>query len=91
MLAFRGSTVCSDPIHCLYLLSLVARATTTIISANLAIKRWGNTFPGVACVVELVDRFAQHCHRIENIGESVRDQAPTRSRAPAAEAEPITT
>lgn len=47
---------------------------STIISTNLAFKQWGNTFPGAACVVALVDRFAQHCHRIEIIGESWRDK-----------------
>lgn len=47
---------------------------STIISTNLAFKQWGNTFPGAACVVALVDRFAQHCHRVEIIGESWRDK-----------------
>jgi hypothetical protein len=31
-------------------------------------------FPGAACVVALVDRFAQHCHRVEIVGESYRDK-----------------
>ena len=35
--------------------------------------QWGTTFPGAACVVALVDRFAQHCHRVEIIGDSYRD------------------
>jgi len=47
---------------------------STIISTNLAFKQWGNTFPGAACVVALVDRFAQHCHRVEIIGDSYRDK-----------------
>jgi DNA replication protein DnaC len=47
---------------------------STIISTNLAFTQWGNTFPGAACVVALVDRFAQHCHRVEIIGESYRDK-----------------
>ena len=47
---------------------------STIITTNLAFKQWGNTFPGAACVVALVDRFAQHCHRIEIIGDSYRDK-----------------
>lgn len=47
---------------------------STIITTNLGFKQWGNTFPGAACVVALVDRFAQHCHRIEIIGESWRDK-----------------
>jgi DNA replication protein DnaC len=63
---------------------------STIISTNLAFKQWGTTFPGAACVVALVDRFAQHCHRIEILGESWRDKhrldpdrpppSPSRSR-----------
>lgn len=63
---------------------------STIISTNLAFKQWGSTFPGAACVVALVDRFAQHCHRIEILGESWRDKhrldpdrpppSPSRSR-----------
>lgn len=47
---------------------------STIITTNLAFKQWGTTFPGAACVVALVDRFAQHCHRIEIIGQSWRDK-----------------
>ena len=47
---------------------------STIITTNLAFKQWGTTFPGAACVVALVDRFAQHCHRVEIVGESWRDK-----------------
>jgi len=47
---------------------------STIITTNLAFKQWGNTFPGAACVVALVDRFAQNCHRIEILGEPWRDK-----------------
>lgn len=47
---------------------------STIITTNLAFKQWGTTFPGAACVVALVDRFAQHCHRVEILGESWRDK-----------------
>ncbi len=47
---------------------------STIITTNLAFKQWGTTFPGAACVVALVDRFAQHCHRVEIIGDSYRDK-----------------
>jgi DNA replication protein DnaC len=43
---------------------------STIISTNLAFKQWGNTFPGAACVVALVDRFAQHCHACVVIGSA---------------------
>lgn len=47
---------------------------STIISTNLAFKQWGTVFPGAACVVALVDRFAQHCHRVDILGLSWRDQ-----------------
>jgi len=47
---------------------------STIISTNLAFKQWGTVFPGAACVVALVDRFAQHCHRIEIDADSWRDK-----------------
>lgn len=63
---------------------------STIITTNLAFKQWGATFPGAACVVALVDRFAQHCHRLEILGDSWRDKhrldpdrptpSPSRSR-----------
>jgi DNA replication protein DnaC len=46
----------------------------TTITTKLAFKQWGNTFPGATCVVALVDRFAQNCHRIEILGESWRDK-----------------
>jgi DNA replication protein DnaC len=47
---------------------------STIITTNLAFKQWGTVFPGAACVVALVDRFAQHCHRVEILGPSWRDK-----------------
>lgn len=47
---------------------------STIITTNLAFKQWGTVFPGAACVVALVDRFAQHCHRLEILGPSWRDK-----------------
>jgi len=64
---------------------------STIITTNLAFKQWGTVFPGAACVVALVDRFAQHCHRIEIDAESWREKhsldrdakpptSPTRSK-----------
>jgi len=43
-----------------------------VITTNLAYKQWGTVFPGAACVVALVDRFAQHCHRVDIVGESWR-------------------
>jgi DNA replication protein DnaC len=47
---------------------------STIITTNLAFKQWGTVFPGAACVVALVDRFAQHCHRVDIVGPSWRDK-----------------
>ncbi len=47
---------------------------STLITTNLAYKQWGTVFPGAACVVALVDPFAQHCHRVEIAGESWRDK-----------------
>ena len=49
---------------------------STVITTNLAFKQWGNVFPGAACVVALVDRFAQHCHRVDIDGDSWRDTHP---------------
>jgi DNA replication protein DnaC len=46
---------------------------STMITTNLAFKQWGTVFPGAACVVALVDRFAQHCHRVEIDADSWRD------------------
>jgi DNA replication protein DnaC len=47
-----------------------------VISTNLAFKQWGTVFPGAACVGALVDRFAQHCHRVDIDAESWRDKHP---------------
>ena len=46
---------------------------STVITTNLAFKKWATVFPGAACVVALVDRFAQHCHRIEIDADSWRE------------------
>lgn len=56
---------------------------STIITTNLGFKQWGTTFPGAACVVALVDRFAQHCHRVEILGESWRDKHRLDTDRPA--------
>lgn len=44
-----------------------------VITTNLAFKQWATTFPGAACVAALVDRFAQHCHRVDIDADSWRD------------------
>ncbi len=46
---------------------------STVITTNLAFKQWGTVFPGAACVVALVDRFAQHCHKVDIDATSWRD------------------
>jgi DNA replication protein DnaC len=47
---------------------------STIITTNLAFKQWATVFPGAACVGALVDRFAQHCHRLDIDADSWRDK-----------------
>jgi DNA replication protein DnaC len=50
------------------LYNIIARRheqASTIITTNLAYKRWADVFPGAACIVALVDRFAQHCQVID--------------------------
>lgn len=47
---------------------------STVISTNLAFKQWGTVFPGAACVVALVDRFSQHCHKVDIDADSWRDR-----------------
>ena len=62
---------------------------STVISTNLAFKEWKGVFHGAACVVALVDRFAQHCHKVDIDADSWRDShnferddgSPTPSRA----------
>lgn len=44
-----------------------------VITTNLAFKQWGAVFPGAACIVALVDRFSQHCHKIDIEADSWRD------------------
>jgi DNA replication protein DnaC len=68
---------------------------STIVTTNLAYKLWGTVFPGAACVVALVDRFAQHCHVIDIDAESWRNNDPgrasrtsSRARPPARDAAP---
>jgi DNA replication protein DnaC len=56
---------------------------SVIISTNLAFKQWGTVFPGAACVGALIDRFAQHCHRIDIDADSWRDNHPFERDEPA--------
>lgn len=47
---------------------------STVVTTNLSFKQWGSVFPGAACVVALVDRFAQHCHVIDIDADSWRQK-----------------
>lgn len=47
---------------------------STIVTTNLSFKQWGTVFPGAACVVALVDRFAQHCHVVDIDADSWRQK-----------------
>ena len=68
------------------LYSIISRRherVSTIITTNLAYKNWGTVFPGAACVVALIDRFAQHCHAFEIDGDSWRGPHKTNPTPPA--------
>ena len=47
---------------------------STVITTNLSFKQWGTVFSGAACVVALVDRFAQHCHIVDIDADSWRQK-----------------
>jgi len=54
----------------------------TVITTNLSFKQWSTVFPGAACVVALVDRFAQHCHTMDIDADSWRQtHAQTQTSA----------
>ena len=48
--------------------------SATIITTNLAYKKWGEVFDGAASINAAVDRFAQHCLIIDIDGESYRQR-----------------
>jgi DNA replication protein DnaC len=56
---------------------------STVVTTNLAFKQWNTVFPGAACVVALVDRFAQHCHVVDIDAESWRQRRPQSPPGPA--------
>jgi len=47
---------------------------STVVTTNLPFKQWNTVFPGAACVVALVDRFAQHCHVLDIDADSWRQK-----------------
>ncbi len=54
-------------------------AKSIIITTNLPFKQWGSVFQDAACLISLVDRFAQHAHICDITGESWRQ---TKGRNP---------
>jgi DNA replication protein DnaC len=56
---------------------------STVVTTNLPFKQWNTVFPGAACVVALVDRFAQHCHVLDIDADSWRQKRPPTSPAAA--------
>lgn len=61
----------------------------TVITTNLAFKQWNTIFPGAACVVAMVDRFAQHCHVMDIDADSWRQMhALTSQSSPQANPPP---
>jgi DNA replication protein DnaC len=50
---------------------------STVVTTNLPFKQWNTVFPGAACVVALVDRFAQHCHTLDIDADSYRQSHPS--------------
>ena len=55
---------------------------STIVTTNLPFKQWNTIFPGAACVVALVDRFAQHCHVLDIDADSYRQRRPPSPTPP---------
>lgn len=55
---------------------------STIITTNLAYKKWGEVFDGAASIHATVDRFAQHCQVVDIDGDSYRQKKtdPPESR-----------
>ncbi|MEL6187909.1 MAG: ATP-binding protein, partial [Myxococcota bacterium] len=45
---------------------------STVITTNLPYKQWGTIFPGATCLSPLIDRFAEHCHVVDNDADSYR-------------------
>jgi DNA replication protein DnaC len=56
---------------------------STVVTTNLPFKQWNTVFPGAACVVALVDRFAQHCHVLDIDADSWRQRRPPSTPAAA--------
>jgi DNA replication protein DnaC len=61
---------------------------STIVTTNLSFKQ-GTVFPGAACVVALVDRFAQHCHVVDIDADSWRQKHALARESREGEGDPV--
>jgi DNA replication protein DnaC len=68
--------------HLFSVISQRHEVRSTIITTNLAYKKWGEVFDNAASIHAAVDRFAEHCHVVDIDGESYRQRkAPGRSKS----------
>ncbi len=71
--------------HLFNIISQRHEHAATVITTNLAYKKWGDVFDGAASINAAVDRFAQHCHVVDIDGDSYRqrrgDPTPRPPRA----------
>ena len=69
--------------HLFNIISQRHERASTIITTNLAYKKWGDAFDCAASINAAVDRFAQHCHVVDIDGDSYRQrktESPLRRR-----------
>ena len=69
--------------HLFNIISQRHERAATIITTNLAYKKWGDAFDCAASINAAVDRFAQHCHVVDIDGDSYRQrktESPPRRR-----------
>ncbi len=67
--------------HLFSVISQRHEVNSTIITTNLAYKKWGEVFDHAASIHAAVDRFAEHCHVVDIEGESYRQRkTPTRTK-----------
>ena len=66
--------------HLFNIISQRHERVATIITTNLAYKKWGDVFDGATSINAAVDRFAQHCHVVDIDGNSYRQSVATRRK-----------
>lgn len=60
--------------HLFNIISQRHERASTIITTNLAYKKWGEAFDNAASIHAAVDRFAEHCHVVDVDGDSHRQR-----------------